>query len=56
MNLVRDILPIFKKHQISFKEKYQEVGDIYTFIFEAEKPIKWEAGQHGVFTIKHTKI
>lgn len=56
MNLITDILPIFKKYQITYKEKYQEVGDIYTFIFEMDESIRWEAGQHGIFTIKHTKI
>ncbi|WP_069999032.1 FAD-dependent oxidoreductase [Cellulosilyticum sp. I15G10I2] len=56
MRLLKDILPIFKKHQIYLKEKYREAGDIYTFVFEMEQPIYWKAGQHGVFTIEHTKI
>ncbi|KAB3530777.1 FAD-dependent oxidoreductase [Alkaliphilus pronyensis] len=56
MILLKDILPIFKKHDIYLKEKHKEVGDIYTFIFETEKQIKWKAGQHGVFTISHKKI
>lgn len=56
MFLLSDILPIFKKSQISFKEKYREVGNIYTFVFEMEEPINWKAGQHGVFTINHVKV
>jgi len=56
MNLIKDIFPIFKKHQLSFKEKYHEIGNIYTFIFEMDESIQWEAGQHGIFTIKHKKI
>jgi ferredoxin-NADP reductase len=56
MNLIKDILPIFKKHEIAFKEKYREVGNIYTFIFGMDQGVRWEPGQHGVFTIKHTKI
>ncbi|TCT12203.1 ferredoxin-NADP reductase [Natranaerovirga pectinivora] len=56
MNLLKDILPIFKKYQITFKEKYREVGDIYTFIFESEEQINWKAGQHGICTINHVKI
>jgi ferredoxin-NADP reductase len=54
--ILKDILPIFNKHEVSFKEKYKEVGDIYTFIFETEKQITWKAGQHGIFTINHVKI
>jgi len=56
MNMIKDFLPIFKKREIVFKEKYHEVGEIYTFIFQAEEDFLWEPGQHGVFTIKHTKI
>lgn len=56
MDVLKDILPIFKKHEISLKEKYREAGDIYTFIFEMKQQIHWKAGQHGVFTIKHPKI
>ena len=56
MGLLMDILSIFKKHEISLKEKYSEVGDIYTFIFETKEQINWKAGQHGIFTINHTKV
>lgn len=56
MNVLKDIIPIFKKHQITYKDKYRESGNIYTFIFETEKQITWKAGQHGIFTINHVKI
>ncbi|WP_026478697.1 FAD-dependent oxidoreductase [Alkaliphilus transvaalensis] len=56
MGLLNDILSILKKHEISLKEKYSEVGDIYTFIFETKEEINWKAGQHGIFTINHTKV
>lgn len=56
MTFLKDILPIFKKHEISFIESYREVGDIFTFIFQKEKDVKWKSGQHGIFTITHEKI
>jgi len=36
---------------LTFKEKIHEVGDIYSFIFTAEKLPDWRAGQHSIFTI-----
>lgn len=53
---IHDILPIFKEHTIYFKEKYKEVGDIYTFIFTMDKGVTWKPGQHGIFTVKHIKM
>jgi len=53
---LRDILPIFKKHEVILKEKSKEVGDVYTFVFETKEGVIWKAGQHGVFTVKHKKI
>lgn len=55
MNLKKDILPIFKKYPLVFKRKVQEVGDIYTFYFDAGESIDWEAGQHGIFLMKFTQ-
>lgn len=56
MIILKDILPIFKKREIYLKEKYKEVGNIYTFIFETKEQINWKAGQHGIFTINHVKV
>jgi len=56
MGLFKDILSIFKKREIYLKEKYKEVADIYTFIFEMREQINWKAGQHGLFTIDHVKV
>ena len=56
MNFSTDLLPLFKKKEIIFKDRYKETGDIYTFIFELENHITWKAGQHGIVTIKHKKI
>lgn len=37
MSFLKDILPIFSNNQICLIDKYREVGDIYTFVFEMEK-------------------
>lgn len=56
MIFLKDILPIFKKYDITLKESYKELGDIYTFVFQSDKAVNWKAGQHGIFTITHKKI
>lgn len=56
MGFFQDISPIFKKVELPFLERRQELGDIYTFIFEMGDDLNWKAGQHGVFTINHKKI
>lgn len=56
MSLFKDILPIVKKHVLIFDQKQQESRDIFTFEFHPEKPLKWMAGQHGIFFITHKKI
>ncbi|WHY77825.1 FAD-dependent oxidoreductase [Neobacillus sp. WH10] len=56
MGFFQDISPIFKKREIVFIESYKESVDVYTFIFEKEKDLKWKAGQHGVFSILHKTI
>ncbi len=56
MGFIKDIIPIFKKHEIEFEKSFKEISDIYTFIFRSDKRINWKPGQHGVFTITHDKI
>ncbi|QUH25725.1 FAD-dependent oxidoreductase [Serpentinicella alkaliphila] len=56
MDTIKNYLSIFKKHEIYLIDKYREVGDIYTFVFDMKKPISWKAGQHGIFTINHIKV
>lgn len=56
MGFLKDSLPIFKKNKLVFKERRQESGDVYTFIFEKPPDLKWQAGQHGLFTITHKKV
>jgi len=46
-----DITSFFRKRTLTFVEKTLEKGDIYTFTFTSNKPIKHIAGQHGLFTI-----
>ncbi|SOC24626.1 ferredoxin-NADP reductase [Ureibacillus xyleni] len=56
MGFIQDISPIFKKWELEFLESYKESDGVYTFIFEKEKGLNWNAGQHGVFSIIHKKI
>lgn len=56
MGFIKDIIPIFKKHEIEFEKSFKEISDIYTFVFRSDKRINWQPGQHGVFTITHDKI
>ncbi|HKK94838.1 MAG TPA: FAD-dependent oxidoreductase [Anaerovoracaceae bacterium] len=56
MLFFKDVLPILKKHEITFEKSFRESGNIYTFVFRSDEKIKWNAGQHGAFIIKHEKI
>lgn len=56
MKLFRDLLPILKKHTLTLKERKQEIGDIYTFVFHKNSSISWTAGQHGIFSFDKTKL
>ena len=39
--------------KLTLIKKIQESKDIYTFVFEPENPITWEAGQHIFLKIPH---
>lgn len=56
MGFIKDIIKIFKKYEISYVKKVNDIGDIYTFYFQSTQDIKWIAGQHGLFKIEHKKI
>jgi ferredoxin-NADP reductase len=56
MGFIQDAISIFKKRDLVLLESYKESEDVYTFLFEKEKDLSWEAGQHGLFTIIHKKI
>lgn len=56
MNLRKDLFSIFKKHTLELVSTHKDFEDIYTFNFKSTKPIKWMAGQHGIFIINHKKI
>lgn len=51
-----DLLPVFKRQDIIFDRSVKAADDVYTFIFRPEAKIRWNAGQHALFTIKHEKI
>lgn len=54
--LTDNLIPIFKKHELLFKESYQEAESIHTFVFEKENDLSWKAGQYGLFAITHKKM
>lgn len=54
--LKHNLLPFFKKRDISFIESLKESEEVYSFLFEKEKDVTWNAGQYGLFTITHQKI
>ncbi|MFP4287217.1 MAG: FAD-dependent oxidoreductase [Candidatus Izemoplasmataceae bacterium] len=56
MNLRKDLLPIFKKHNLIFNNMVKESEEVYTFNFMPKNPINWMAGQHAIFIINHKKI
>ncbi|MBB6637108.1 FAD-dependent oxidoreductase [Cohnella thailandensis] len=57
MGFLQDnLIPIFKKRELTFKESYKESDNVHTFVFEKEKDITWKAGQYGLFGITHKKI
>ncbi len=56
MGFLQDLLPIFKKHRLDFKEMRREVGDMATFTFKPQEKIEWKSGQHGIFYIDHVKF
>lgn len=57
MGFIQDnLIPIFRKRELLFKESYNESENVYTFVFEKEKDLSWKAGQYGLFSITHKKI
>lgn len=56
MGFIRNLLPILRTSQLKLIEKRQEIGDMYSFLFEKPANVGWIAGQHGIFTITTQKI
>ncbi|WP_164669696.1 FAD-dependent oxidoreductase [Virgibacillus doumboii] len=56
MSFVKDALGIFKKRELLFLESYKEAENVYTFVFENDKDVTWQAGQHGLFNIIHNTV
>lgn len=46
-----DFTAFFRKTTLTFVKKVHESGDIYSFYFKADKPLKHTAGQHGLFVL-----
>lgn len=56
MGFLKDSLSVFKNNRLAFRERRQLSGNVYTFSFEKPDDLKWQAGQHGLFTMTHKKI
>ncbi|WP_281974315.1 FAD-dependent oxidoreductase [Halobacillus litoralis] len=56
MSFLKDKLSIFTKTELPFIKRYQESDRVYTFLFEKDKDLSWNEGQHGLFTITHKKM
>lgn len=56
MGFFQDLSSMFKKRELLFLESYKESEGVYTFLFEKEKGLTWEAGQYGLFSITHKTI
>jgi len=50
MGVLKDILPVLKKHKIVFVERKPEVSNIVSFYFKSIESVSWKAGQHGIFS------
>jgi ferredoxin-NADP reductase len=51
MGFIKDLLGLFQKNTILFKEKIIENDNAVSFLFTAENSLKWLPGQHAGFTI-----
>ncbi len=56
MGFFKDMIAVFKKRELGFIERIQESDDVYSFIFEKDKTLTWQAGQYGLFSIAHKSI
>lgn len=44
-----DYLPIINRRTLVLQEIIQESEEIFSFIFKPKRPLRWKAGQHGIF-------
>ncbi|MFF2890155.1 FAD-dependent oxidoreductase [Paenibacillus sp. NPDC057967] len=56
MGFIQDMVAMFKKRELLFLSSSKEADDVYTFIFEKDKDLNWQAGQYGLFSITHKKV
>jgi ferredoxin-NADP reductase len=50
MGFFQDLKPAFQKHTLTFLHQHHEMGNIISFLFKCNEPLRWKAGQHGVLT------
>jgi len=44
-----DYAPVINRRTLVLQEIVQESEDIFSFIFKPKSPLRWKAGQHGIF-------
>ena len=42
--------------KLRFLEKYHEADDVYSFLFKAQEPLAWRAGQYLPYTLEHENV
>ncbi len=56
MGFIKDMKEVLVPKNITLREVRKEDNEIYSFIFEPDKPLDWNAGKHAMFMITHKKI
>lgn len=51
-----DYMPVLNRRTLVLEDIIQESEEIYSFIFKPKKPVRWKAGQHGIFYFPHTSV
>lgn len=53
-----DYIPVINRRTLVLQETIQESEEIFSFIFKPKGPLRWKAGQHGIFMFpfSHAKV
>jgi len=51
-----DYMGVIWRRTLVLQEVVQESDEIFSFIFKPKHPVRWKAGQHGIFMFKNTAI
>lgn len=51
-----DYVGILSKETLVFKQHIDEGSGYHSFLFSCQNPIRWKAGQHGIFTMPEQAV